>query len=119
MSDTPRVPGPMYVNRTDRELGVTGIQTFMKLPVCLTADDLRVGEMDVAVPAVPGDGTVTARSGTPLGPQAIRACDYIGGYGMSLPHLDVRVDPLEHLKGWGFGASDILPGGTDAKFTAM
>ena len=38
-----RVPGPMYVNRTDRELGVTGIQTFMKLPVCLTPADLVKG----------------------------------------------------------------------------
>ncbi|MDX6201219.1 MAG: hypothetical protein QOJ83_719, partial [Frankiales bacterium] len=32
-SPAARVPGPMYVNRTDRELGVHGIQTFMKLPV--------------------------------------------------------------------------------------
>ncbi len=38
-----RTPGPMYVNRTDRELGVTGIQTFMKLPVCLTPEDLTAG----------------------------------------------------------------------------
>ena len=38
-----RAPGPMYVNRTDRELGVTGIQTFMKLPVCLTPADLTAG----------------------------------------------------------------------------
>ncbi|MDT7773079.1 MAG: guanidinopropionase, partial [Pseudonocardiales bacterium] len=78
-----RVPGPMYVNRTDRELGVTGIQTFMKLPVCLTPADLRAGKMDAAVCGVPWDGTVTARSGTHLGPQAIRSCDYVGGYGVS------------------------------------
>src|SRR5258708_39894477 len=81
-----RVPGPMYVNRTDRELGVTGIQTFMKLPVCLTPADLVAGRMDAAVCGVPWDGTATARSGTHLGPQAIRACDYVGGYGISPPH---------------------------------
>ena len=114
-----RTPGPMYLNRTGRELGVTGIQTFMKLPVCLTPEDLRAGEMDAAVCGVPWDGTVTARSGTHLGPQAIRSCDYIGGYGLSLPHLDVRVDPLEHLKVCDYGDSDVLPGNTDGTFEAI
>jgi agmatinase len=114
-----RVPGPMYVNRTDRELGVTGIQTFMKLPVCLTPEDLVAGEMDAAVCGVPWDGTVTGRSGTHLGPQSIRSCDYVGGYGVSLPHLDVRVDPLEHLKVCDYGDSDVLPGNTDGTFESI
>ena len=48
---------------------------------------------------------------------AIRSGDYIGGYGMSLPHLDVRVDPLEHLKVCDYGDSDILPGNTQGPST--
>lgn len=107
--EPPREPGPMYVNRRS-EFGVNGIQTFMKLPVCLTPEDLRAGAMDVAVLGVPWDGTVTARSGTHLGPQAIRSCDYIGGYGASLPHLDVRVDPLAHLNVCDYGDADIHNG---------
>jgi len=120
MPDQPaRTPGPMYVNRTDRELGVTGIQTFMKLPVCLTPEDLTAGQMDVAVCGVPWDGTVTARSGTHLGPMAIRSCDYVGGYGSNLQHLDVRVDPLEHLKACDYGDADVLPGNTDGTFEGI
>jgi len=114
-----RTPGPMYVNRTDRELGVTGIQTFMKLPVCLTPEDLTAGQMDVAVCGVPWDGTVTARSATHLGPMAIRSCDYVGGYGSNLQHLDVRVDPLEHLKACDYGDADVLPGNTDGTFESI
>ena len=42
---TERSPGPMHVNRPAGERGLAGIQTFMKLPVCLTPDDLRAGQL--------------------------------------------------------------------------
>lgn len=114
-----RPPGPMHVNRPTGERGHAGIQTFMKLPVCLTPDDLRAGEMDVAVCGVPWDGTVSGRSGTHLGPQAIRAVDYLGGYGTSLPHLDVRVDPLEHLHACDYGDAPVLVGNTLGTFDVV
>lgn len=112
----PRAPGPMQVNRTDSERGLAGIQTFMKLPVCLTPADLTAGEMDVAVCGVPWDGTVSGRSGTHLGPMAIRSVDYLGGYGSSLPHLGVRVDPLEHLRACDYGDAPVLIGNTLGTF---
>ncbi len=111
-----RVPGPMDVNRPDGERGFAGIQTFMKLPVCLTPEDLVAGQMDVAVCGVPWDGTVSGRSGTHLGPLAIRSADYIAGYGESLPHLDVRVDPLEHLRACDYGDAEVLVGNTLGTF---
>jgi agmatinase len=111
-----RPPGPVQVNRPAGERGLAGIQTFMKLPVCLTPEDLTVGEMDVAVCGVPWDGTVTGRSGTHLGPMAIRSIDYIGGYGSSLPHLDVRVDPLEHLRACDYGDAEVAVGNTLGTF---
>jgi agmatinase len=111
-----RPPGPVQVNRPGGERGLAGIQTFMKLPVCLTPEDLAAGEIDVAVCGVPWDGTVTGRSGTHLGPMAIRSVDYLGGYGSSLPHLGVRVDPLEHLRACDYGDAEVLVGNTLGTF---
>jgi agmatinase len=106
----------VQVNRPAGERGLAGIQTFMKLPVCLTPEDLSAGQIDVAVCGVPWDGTVTGRSGTHLGPMAIRSVDYLGGYGSRLPHLDVRVDPLEHLRACDYGDAEVLVGNTLGTF---
>jgi arginase family enzyme len=84
MSETPAVspdgsrpPGPISVNRQGREMSWSGIQTFMKAPVCLTPEDLRAGQVDVAIGGAPWDGTATGLTGTHLGPRAIRHGDYI------------------------------------------
>ena len=71
-----RPPGPINLNRYEVEPSWLGFQTFLKLPVCLTPNDLRAGEIDVAVCGAPWDGTAITRSGAHLGPRAIRACDY-------------------------------------------
>ena len=65
----------MTLSRYGWEPSYSGIQTFMKAPLCLSPDDLKAGEIDVAVGGVPWDGTNTARAGTHLGPQAVRRCD--------------------------------------------
>jgi hypothetical protein len=91
-----RPPGPMYVNRREAEMAWSGIQTFLKAPVCMTPDDLRAGGVDVAIGGAPWGGTATGLTGTHLGPSAIRQSDSITG-ARRLGHLNVRVDPLEHL----------------------
>src|SRR3954469_25171492 len=99
-----REPGPMIVNRPG-ELSYAGLQTFLKLPVCLTPADLRAGGVDIAIAGVPWDGTATTRSGTQLGPKAIRAADHLPGWPAPRAHLDVRVDPLAHLNVVDYGDS--------------
>ena len=116
--NTGRAPGPVHVNRK-REGGFSGIQTFAKLPVCLTPQDLVAGEIDVAVCGVPWDSTATGRSGTNHGPRAIRACDYKGGYGRPHLSLDTRVDALEVLKCCDYGDSPILVGNTPGTFEGI
>ena len=113
-----RPPGPIHVNRRG-EGGFSGIQTFAKLPVCLTPEDLLAGRMDVAVLGVPWDSTAGGRSGTNHGPLAIRQCDYVGGYGFPGNHLDVHVDPLEVLNVCDYGDSPIHVGNTAATFEAI
>ena len=94
----PRSPGPINLNRYGLEFAWQGIPTFMKLPVCMTPEDLRAGGIDVG--GVRWDGTAITRSGTHMGPRAIRACDHLPAPPWSRPHLHVRVDPFENLKVW-------------------
>lgn len=108
-ADGPRPAGPMSVNRPGAEMSWSGIQTFFKLPVCLTPEDLRVGGMDVAIGGAPWDGTATGLTGTHLGPGALRAGDYITD-ARRLSHLDVRVDPFEHLRVCDYGDADVFIG---------
>ena len=113
-----RRPGPMHVDRYDGG-GSFGIQTFGKLPVCLTPEDLVAGEIDVAVCGVPWDATATARSGTRFGPQAIRSCDYVGGYGYPHNHLGVRVDAFEELRMCDYGDAPIALGNVMRTFVGI
>src|SRR3954454_14314237 len=85
-----RPPGPLDVNRRDKEMAWSGIQTFLKVPVCLTPEDLRAGGGDGAIGGAPWDGTATGLTGAHLGPRAIRQGDYITG-ARQLSHLNVRV----------------------------
>ena len=109
-----RPPGPIVVNRPN-EWAWSGISTFMKLPVCLTPEDLRVGRIDIAIGGAPWEGTATGRTGTHLGPRAIRECDYLGGYA-DRHHLDVRISPFEQLKVADYGDADVLIGNTDGSY---
>jgi agmatinase len=111
-----RVPGPIDLTRYEVEPAWLGIQTFNKFPLCLTPEDLRAGEIDVAICGVPWDGTAVSRSGTHLGPQAIRTCDHIPVPPMERPHLHVGVDPLEHLKICDYSDANIIVGDTERTF---
>ncbi len=113
---TSRQPGPINLNRYALEFAWQGIPTFMKLPVCLTPADLRAGQIDVAVGGAPWDGTATTRSGTHLGPQAIRTCDHLTSPPYVRPHLHVRVDPFAHLKVCDYGDAEVVIGSTDRTY---
>jgi agmatinase len=108
-----RPPGPINVNRPT-DMSWSGIQTFAKLPLCLTPADLRAGKVDVAIGGAPWEGTATGRTGTHLGPRAIRESDYLSN--QPRPHLDVRVDPFEHLVVCDYSDADVLIGNTDGTY---
>ena len=109
-----RRPGPIHVNR---KRGFA-IRTFMKLPVCLTPEDLVAGEMDVAVCGVPWDSTASGRHGTNHGPMAIRMAPS-GGYGFPLYSLNTRIDALDVLKVCDYGDSPIVLGNTPESFDGI
>ena len=119
MSETPepnepRRPGPMSVNRRG-EKAWSGIQTFLKAPGLSDPGGPRVGGVDVAIGGAPWDGTATGFTGTHLGPSAIRQGDYITDTSR-LGHLDVGVDPLEHLTVVDYGDADVLIGNPEGTY---
>ncbi|SNT48617.1 agmatinase [Rhodococcoides kyotonense] len=113
-----RKPGLIHVNRR-LEGGFAGIQTYAKLPVCLTPDDLRAAEIDVAVCGVPWDATAGSRHGTNHGPLAIRQVDYKSGRKRQALHQTVRIDPFQILNVCDYGDSPIYNGNTMGTFEAV
>ena len=109
----PRPAGPVTVSRAG-DMAWSGIPTFAKVPLCLTPADLRAGQADVAIGGAPWEGTASGRTGTHLGPRAIRECDYLSRG--SWTHLDVRVNPFEHLVVCDYGDAEVLIGNTDGTY---
>ena len=111
---TPRAPGPINLNRYGVEVSWAGIQTFMKLPVCQTPEDLRAGRIDVAIGGAPWDGTNMDRGGAHLGPRAIRAAGVLSPP-YDRPHQHTRVDPFSELRVCDYADAEIVVG--DSKRT--
>jgi agmatinase len=111
-----RPAGPVTVSRPG-DMAWSGIQTFAKVPLCLTPADLRAAGADVAIGGAPWEGTATGRTGTHLGPRAIRECDYLSRG--SWTHLDVRVDPFEQLTVVDYGDAEVLIGNTDGSYAKV
>jgi hypothetical protein len=105
-----RPPGPIDLTRYEIEPAWACFQTFSKMPVCLTPEDLVAGKIDVAIGGAPWDGTAISRSGTHMGPQAIRSSDYRPVPPRARPHLGVGVDPFEHLNMCDYGDDNIIIG---------
>lgn len=79
--------------------------TFLGIPRCDIDDPKSYEGADVVILGAPIDSGTTYRSGTKMGPQAIRGTDYLPQDG-ERPHLNMRVDALKDLK--IFDAGDIL-----------
>jgi agmatinase len=112
-NDPKREPGPIELNRyIINPVAPGGIPTFMRWPVCLTPEDLKAGQIDVAVIGAPLD-LGTGQRGTAFGPQALRTADrYVPGGPLApavMTHLHTMVKPFEVLKCVDYGDAGIDP----------
>ena len=108
-----REPGPIEINRYIVNSGAfAGISTFMNWPICLTPEDLKVGEVDVAVIGAPIDMSFGQR-GTAWGPRALRTADrYLPGGPIArniLTHTHVMIKPFEVLNCADYGDAGVDP----------
>ena len=101
-SDDPqREPGPIHPGRLNRQ----GVLTFFQLPIAITPEDLRAGEVDVAIMGAEIDMGVGFR-GAGQGPNALRFSwgSFNGG---GLPHMHTGVAWQNELVAVDYGNSPI------------
>ena len=108
-----REPGPIELNRYLVNSGAySGIPTFMNWPLCLTQEDLKAGEVDVAVIGAPIDMSLGQR-GTSWGPRALRTADrYLPGGPIArhiLTHTHTMIKPYEVLTCVDYGDAGVDP----------
>lgn len=107
--DPQREPGALNLNRYENERPQQGlVHTFLRLPYCLTLDDLRASGAEVAICGVPFEMAIS-RGGMSWGPMAIRQSDYLPSPPLERPHLSVRVDPLQTLTVVDYGDAAVTP----------
>ena len=83
--------------------------TFLGVPRCALDEPETFADADVVVIGAPYDGGTSYRSGTRLGPSAIRTADYLP-HDASRPSLALRVDGLADLRVLDAGDVEMFSG---------
>jgi len=92
-----REPGPINIQRFPGGPGWAGIPTFFKLPIALTPEDLKAGDVDVAIMGAHTDMGGGYR-GAAWGPLAFRASPSTVGWGaFAMDHMLTLINPFEEL----------------------
>ena len=92
-----REPGPINIQRFPGGPGWAGIPTFFKLPIALTPEDLKAGDVDVAIIGAHTDMGGGYR-GAAWGPMAFRASPSTVGWGaFAMDHMLTLINPFEDL----------------------
>jgi arginase family enzyme len=92
-----RKPGPINIQRFPGGPGWSGIPTFFKLPIALTPEDLKAGDVDVAIIGAHTDMGGGYR-GAAWGPMAFRASPSTVGWGaFAMDHMLTLINPFEEL----------------------
>ncbi len=114
-----RSPGPINLRRVEGQPAYAGIATFMGVPVCLTQEDLKAGQVDAAILGAPVDMSGGMR-GAAFGPRHIRADERILVHTPSmLINPDTRVQPFNVLKVVDYGDAPVDPWGLEESLTAI
>ena len=114
-----RKPGPINIQRFAGGAGWFGIPTFFKLPIALTPEDLKAGNVDVAIFGAYTDMGAGGR-GAAWGPSAFRASPSTVGWGaFAMDHMLTLVNPFEELTIVDYGDAPIDPMSTERSMPAI
>ena len=112
-NDNPkREPGPINIQKSIGGMNYNGIPTFFRAPVALGPEDLKAGNVDVAIMGASLDLGASMR-GTAWGPQAVRTGEVGGmawgeGAAFSLAHPTVGgIDFMQELTVVDYGDAPI------------
>ena len=107
--DPKRDPGPINLQRQGGGMAYVGIPTFFKQPVALTPEDLKAGNVDVAIMGAAQDMS-SGRRGAAFGPNAVRTAEGYVPWGGELAHIyseSVMVNPLSSLNIVDYGDAPV------------
>ena len=109
-----RDPGPIDIQRQPFGYGFNGIPTFFRLPIALTPEDLKVGDVDIAFLGAHTDMGFGHR-GASQGPNALRtsAGDYLSWGLASMSHMGTLVNPFAVMTMVDYGDAPVDPLSTD------
>jgi agmatinase len=114
-----REPGLINVQRFHGGAGWYGIPTFFKLPIALTAEDLKAANVDVAIVGAYTDMGGGYR-GAAWGPMAMRASPSTVGWGaFAMDHMLTLVNPFEEMTIVDYGDAPIDPISTERSMPAI
>jgi agmatinase len=114
-----REPGPIDIQRFAGGAGWLGIPTFYRLPIALTPEDLRVGDVDVAIMGAHTDMGGGFR-GAAWGPLAFRATPTYVGWGVfAMDHMLTLVNPFEEMTIVDYGDAPVDPWSTERSMHAI
>lgn len=105
-----REPGPINIRRYRGGMPWVSIPTFFNLPVALTPEDLKAGEIDVAIlgaefynsPRVQSYGPTELRANT-------KSAIYHAWGDWEMPHLDSGLKPFQELRVVDYGDAPLHP----------
>jgi len=108
-----REAGPIDIQRYQLQMEQGGIKTFFQLPVALTQEDLRAGEVDVAIFGAP-TGALPHSAGNMWAPAQIRFTRDYGGYGdpkfpLSWVEYETLINPFASINAVDYGDTGMNP----------
>ena len=108
-----REPGPINLNRYEVPSGAfAGIPTFMGAPLALNVEDLRAGDVDVAIMGAPVDMSF-GRRGAAWGPRALRVAEqylpWSPGLSSQLVHQHAGIKTFDVLTVVDYGDLGVDP----------
>ncbi len=117
-----REPGPINIQRFPGGFAAQGVPTFFGLPIALTPEDLKAGDVDVAlIGATTNMGT--GNRGAQWGPRALRSMseggDYLTWGAYTMPHMGTLVDPFADMVMVDYGDAPVDLFNTHRSFAAQ
>ena len=105
-----REPGPINVQRFYGHVPWVGIPTFFHLPIALTPEDLKAGNVEVAIMGAELIGDMRARSWGPMEMRNPHRSEVYHNWGdFTMEDLDTGVNPFKQLTIVDYGDAPIEP----------
>jgi len=105
-----REPGPINVQRFEGSFPWIGIPTFFHLPVALTPEDLKAGNVEIAIMGAELVGGMRARTWGPMEMRNPHRSEVYHLWGsIAMPELDSGLVPLQVLTAVDYGDAPMEP----------